>query len=77
MVHMGVRFCSAIACETRVSVSRVFCPRHWRALPDACKRRLMDTYVQGQFKNGTMTDCWVIAVRDAVATLRDIAVARG
>lgn len=74
---MGVRFCAAIACESRVTVHKTFCPKHWRQLPDACKRRLFDHYKRGQFKEGTMTNCWVAAVRDAVYTLRDIAVARG
>lgn len=66
--------CYATGCPTRIALSLLMCPRHWRMVPKAIQKRVWATYQEGQeLPNGPAptTEYWlaVAAARDAVAEI--------
>jgi hypothetical protein len=60
------RKCAALACKRHISYKKLMCDGHWNLVTHDRKKALLEHYVLGQDKSGTITPEYRLAVADAV-----------
>lgn len=71
---MAEHHCHAYACNASVPPRMLMCRRHWRMVPRALQRRLLDAYRPGQERRMNPSVEYLHAAADCV---RDVAAQEG